>query len=274
MKVTQENICQAIAELGISNRVICLHSSLKSFGHIEGGAAAIINGFLEQGCTVLVPTFYYDAIVCPPPGNRLEQNGCDYSVLPEVEDKNIIPYSPQSDYIVKDMGAIPAGVLRMEGSLRGNHPINSLSAIGPLAEDIIRSQKPLKVYGPYRKIYELGNASIVLMGVDFTKTTPIHYAEQLTGRRLFRAWAKISDNTAQETEVGSCSEGFNNLEPYLTDEEKTIMVGESKWRIYSFNDFIDKAVSVIKQNPLITHCDDKNCIRCNDAVKGGPLFAK
>ncbi len=272
--VTKEEICQAIAELGLSNRVICLHSSLKSFGHIEGGAPAIINGFLERGCTVFVPTFYYDAIVCPPHEKRLKQNGCDYSALPGVESKSVIPYSPQPDHIVKDMGAVPAGVLKMEGSLRGDHPINSFAAIGPLAEDIIRLQKPLDVYGPFRKIYEIGNASIVLMGVDFTKTTPIHFAEQLAGRRLFRAWAKISENTAQETEVGSCSEGFNNLEPYLANEEKKIMVGESKWRIYSFNDFIDKAVSVIKQNPMITHCGHKNCIRCNDAVKGGPIFTE
>ena len=38
------------------SKVVCIHSSLKSFGFVKGGAQTIVNAF-RQGYTILVPTF-------------------------------------------------------------------------------------------------------------------------------------------------------------------------------------------------------------------------
>lgn len=47
-----------IKELGLANKEVCIHSSMKTFGdEIEGDATSIIDAFLEQNCTVMVPTF-------------------------------------------------------------------------------------------------------------------------------------------------------------------------------------------------------------------------
>lgn len=270
MVVTQRDISHAADLLGLSGGIVCLHSSLKSFGRVEGGAGTVVAGLLDKGTTIIVPTFYYGAIVCPPPEKRIVQNGTDYSSLPAPGEA--APYEPTPDIIDKSMGAIPAFVLKTEECVRGDHPVNSLSAIGPKAKEIIECQKPLDVYAPFRKLYGREDAFLVLAGVDLRRATAIHFSEQLAGRRLFRAWAEISGGMIQETEVGSCSEGFNKLKVFTDPIERSMYVGESLWRVFPFRKFIDVVAGAIKENQAITHCDDENCLRCNDAVSGGPVI--
>jgi aminoglycoside 3-N-acetyltransferase len=114
--------------------------------------------------------------------------------------------------------------------------------------------------------------------VGLTKATAVHYAEERSGRRLFRRWAKMSDGTEveeeeeEEEEEGGCSEGFEKLAPYVKAVEKQTRPGESLWRIFPLRGFIDAIVPVLRENPFLTHCDDENCARCNDAAWGGPLL--
>jgi hypothetical protein len=123
-----------------------------------------------------------------------------------------------------------------------------------------------------KQSYDDPAAYIVLAGVGLTKATPIHLAEERSGRRLFRRWAKMADGTELEVEEGGCSEGFENLAPYVKAVEKQTRVGESLWRIFPLRGFIDAIVPVLRENPSITHCENENCARCNDAVRGGPLL--
>ena len=154
-----------------------------------------------------------------------------------------------------------------------NHPLNSLCGLGPMAEGLIAEQKPLDVYGPYKKMYADDNAYIVLAGVDLTKSTPIHFAEEKSGRQLFRRWG-LSDNQKIESEVGSCSNGFENLRPVVKDIETEIVVGCSTWRVYPFRTFINMTVQAMHNDPQITHCENRQCTRCNDAIKGGPILER
>jgi len=57
MVVTEQDIHHALRTLGLPGQVVCLHSSLRSFGHVAGGANAVVRVFLDEGCTILVPTF-------------------------------------------------------------------------------------------------------------------------------------------------------------------------------------------------------------------------
>lgn len=268
--VTYNDIKDAINDNGLSNKTICLHSSLKAFGYLEGGAATVVKAFIESGCTIVVPTFYYNSAVKAPKGYEIKQNGYFNEELPDPDSSEVIPYDAGKRITAREMGAIPAQVLNTEGCIRGNHPVNSLSALGPKAQEIISCQKPLDVYAPYRVLYEM-EAYILLAGVGLNSTTPIHFAEQLSGRRMFRLWAKTTENLV-ETEVGSCSEGFENLSVFVKDIERNSMIGDGLWRIYPFKKFVERLKGVIKDNPQITHCADLGCIRCNDAVKGGPVF--
>lgn len=259
-----------IQAAGLGGSIVCLHSSLKSFGYLEGGADALIRAFLDSGCTLLVPAFYYASEAPPPPGRQIPQNGFDDPTPASPATGEY--YDPSSTMISPDMGAIPARLLQMEGCARGIHPLNSFAAIGPFAEELIRAQTLLDVYGPLKAIYNHAAAYMVLAGVDLTKATPIHLAEEMAGRRLFRQWAWDKDGAVLEVAIGSCSEGFNRFAPLIADLETNLPVGKSLWRIYPFQAFIDRVTENIARDQTITHCGDVTCTRCNDAVRGGPLL--
>lgn len=263
-------VATAIQKAGLTNGLVCLHSSLKSFGHLEGGAGTVVQAFLQAGCTLLVPTFTYECEVPAPPGRQIARNGQGPSG--SLDPGQARPFDPHSAMISPEMGAIPARVLEAEGARRSTHPLNSFAALGPLADEIIATQGPLNVYGPLKALYTRENAHVVLMGVGLTSATPVHLAEEKSGRRLFRRWALTGNGQVQEVEVGSCSDGFDNLQPFLGGIERIVRAGESTWKIYPFQPFIDLLAEAIVRDPAITRCADRDCPRCNDAVRGGPLL--
>lgn len=272
MAVIVQEIQQAIQHLGLSGRALCLHTSLRSFGWVEEGASAIVQGFLAEKCTVLVPTFSWDAFsVQAPVGMRPERNGYDYAVpRPPFPGTNRI-YTPQTQEIDRDMGTIPAAVLALPQRVRGNHPLCSFAAIGPLAKELVARQGPLQVFAPLEALAAT-QGWVLLMGVGLESMTFIHLAEQKAGRQLFRRWANGPDGQPMEVEVGGCSEGFEQLTPLLASVEKRLEVGQSLWRAFAAKDTLEIARQAIQHKPSITHCSDEACERCHDAIAGGPLL--
>lgn len=264
------DVVLAIQMAGLTHSVICLHSSLKSFGTVDGGADAIIQAFVDTGCTLVVPTFTYNCEVSAPPGRIIEQNGDEDYQPPDIEIAAV--YNSHTSMIAREMGAIPARLLQRKGRVRSEHPLNSFAALGPLAAEIIAEQDLLNVYGPYKRVYSWDDAYLVLAGVGLTTATPIHFAEEAAGRQLFRRWAKASDGSVIEVQVGGCSNGFYHLDPVVKRIEKTVQAGQSVWRIFPFRPFIDTVANAVIQNPLVTHCDDPDCVRCRDAVRSGPIL--
>jgi aminoglycoside N3'-acetyltransferase len=278
MTVTQEQIAHAIRSLGLSNKPLAVHASLRSFGTVEGGAETVIHACLQEGCTLLVPTFSSGYEVAAPPDMRPQQNGCgDYSWMTQSAadasaESAAASYDPGSLEIDRDsMGAIPAAVLQMPGSRRGRHPLNSFAAIGPMAEVLIAGQQPDDVYAPLRKLAESGG-DVVLMGVGLERLTLLHLAEQLAGRTLFRRWARDASGAAMMVEVGSCSEGFGSFAQALSPLARHAEVGASRWQIYDAAEVLSVASAAIRETPSITHCGDPGCDRCHDAVLGGPIL--
>lgn len=270
--ITYTHLVKAIRDAGLAQGILCLHSSLKSFGYVEGGADTVLRAFLDEGCTLIVPTFTYESVAPPPPDRRILQNGMDNTEGFDAS-KQVGVYDQNSTMIVRDMGAIPARLLAQTGRARSVHPLNSFGGLGPQAQALIDTQTLLNVYGPYKAMYANPSAHLALIGVDLTKATPIHFAEELAGRRLFRRWARsMGVPSVQETAVGGCSDGFNNFAPLVRSIETNVTVGKSLWRVYPFTAFIDTVKAAIVQNPQITHCENANCSRCNDAVRGGAIL--
>ena len=81
MVVTRQDIKQTLRTLRLSTQVVCLHSSLRSFGQVEGGATALIQSFLDEGCTLLFPTFSSGFEIAPPRHLQFERNGWNYSAV-------------------------------------------------------------------------------------------------------------------------------------------------------------------------------------------------
>ena len=271
MTVTQQDIQGTIRALGLTGRPLCLHSSLSSFEHVDGGAKTVISSFLAEGCTVLVPTFSSVFEIAPPPHLQFERNGWDYSDSSAADPGVDRIYAPEALDIDRDMGAIPAAVVAWPNRVRGNHPLNSFTAVGPRATELVAGQAPLDVYAPLTYLAQIGGY-VLLIGVGLEKMTLLHLAEKEAGRTLFRRWANGAEDNPIAVEVGGCSDGFPQLEPHLSPIMRTIVVGRSAWKLFPADRAVALAAAAIRANPQVTHCDVSTCIRCNDAVVGGPML--
>ena len=272
MAVTRNELDTAIRELGLPGRVVCVHSSLRSFGTVEGGADTVIDTFLDAGCTLLVPSHSWGFATNHVPGMRPPQNGWDYSM-------NVAPpvyhgaFSTASNAIDRKMGAIPRAVLARPERLRGDHPLASFSAIGPLAADLIGGQHGAAVHAPLRALGDTDGA-IVMVGVGLTRMTLLHLAEQEAGRTQFQRWALDARGDTMMVESGGCSEGFEQIAPVLAPVETRLAVGKSTWRAFDAAEVITRASEAIDANPAITHCFQRSCRRCDDAARGGPVLTE
>ncbi len=276
MSVARRDVYTAAHTLGLSGRPLCVHASLRSFGWVAGGAPTIIAGLLEAGCTLLVPTFSWDTFaVAPLPRQCLAQNGTSpgyYETSQQTLSGVSRIYAPDApDLDRADMGALPAAVLAMPGRVRGDHPLCSFTAVGPLANELVAAQQPLHVFAPLRALAEMGG-SVVLMGVGLTELTLIHLAEQVAGRNLFRRWANGSDGQPMAVEVGGCSDGFGKFAPILAPVMRSTVVGQSRWRVYPALETLKRLAQAIRNDPMMTHCGRTDCTRCDDAVLGGPIL--
>jgi aminoglycoside 3-N-acetyltransferase len=169
------------------------------------------------------------------------------------------------------MGAIPAAVLERPAHQRGNHPLSSFSAVGPLARDLVRGQAPLDIYAPLRRLAELDGV-VILMGVGLDRLTLLHLAEQQAGRRMFRRWANGPDGQPAEVDRGGCSAGFVRLGPILAGLARETQVGASPWLVYPAREALDVAAAAIRHDPEITHCATPDCVLCACTIAGGPIL--
>jgi aminoglycoside 3-N-acetyltransferase len=266
--VTRDDLREGIRTIGLADATVCVHSSLRSFGHVEGGADSVVDAFLDEGCTLMVPTFSAPIFVlAPPPEMRLDRNGIDYGAAHESPGRDRI-YSPDENEISPTMGAIPAAVLARPERVRGDNPLSSFAAIGPRA-DLVTEQRPLDAYAPLR-ILVARDGFVLLIGVGLERMTLLHLAEERAGRTLFRRWANAPDGLPMEVEVGSCSDGFGNLEPVLGPLARERDVGSSRWRALPARATVEAASEAIRERPDITRCSRSDCRRCADAVTGGP----
>lgn len=268
--VTGQNIKQAIEALGITDSPVCLHASLRSFGHVEDGADTVIDAFLDAGCTLMVPTFTGIQLeVHPEPHQMIERNGWDVFEAEAWPERTDVVFSPELNMIDARIGQIPTAMLRRPERVRGNHPHNSFAAIGPKAELLMEEQAWDDVYAPLRELTKQ-HGHIVLAGVGLNRLTILHFAETLAGRRLFRRWATGQDGRPAAVQVGSCSEGFPNLERVLGMLALERMVGNSQWRVFPAAETVTTSAALIRNEPGITHCGNPECVRCSHAVAGGP----
>lgn len=269
MQIDQHTIAAAATSLDLGEGPLMVHSSLASFGKVRVGAQTVLRALLGGGRTILVPSFSWSFGV-PRPDHQaaLAHNGIDAGFEGPTAGLGRI-YTPTCDEIDPDMGAVARELIRMDGAVRGAHPLNSFAAAGPDAEDLVGNQTRSDVYAPIRELARRGG-NILLMGVGLESMTALHAAEERAGRRLFRRWANGGDGEAVDVAVGGCSRGFGAFEGVLAELERRHRVGESVWRVFPAQTAIDVATEAIEAQPELTRCDRASCVRCTDAIAGGP----
>jgi aminoglycoside N3'-acetyltransferase len=271
--IDKKTILEAINKLGINDKSVCIHSSLKSFGYVEGGAKTIVQTFIDADCTVLVPAFSDMFEAYPPKHLRPERNGAgDYSYFENKEYGTPGIFITDCNEITKEeMGIIPHTILNMDSRKRGYNPLNSFAAVGKHADTLVKNQTAEDVYAPLQELCNQ-NGFILLMGVNLDNATIIHYAEQVAGRKPFIRWANCLQGKAAVVSAGGCSDGFNSFSDMLKPIEKVVTVGKSLWRCFPASEMVEICSKAIIETPDITHCHNPYCDRCNDAVLGGPIW--
>lgn len=179
---TEESLIRDLSALGIqSGEVLVVHSSLSSIGWVLGGAPTVVWSLLASlgdNGTLAMPAA---TPLCGDPGTwkdpRLSED------LLEVARRNLPVFDRHTT--PTSLGAIPESFRTWPGTLRSSHPLESVCARGPVAEDVVAVHPFEFSEGegtPFDKLHEF-EARILLLGVGFNRCTALHFAETLSSRR-------------------------------------------------------------------------------------------
>ena len=266
--VTEKDIRDALAALGLSNASAEVHSSLRTFGQVEGGADAVARALTGALANVLVPAFCWDASVGAPDGERVERNAPPHEPgwRPEAPPA---PFHPATSPIAKDNGAISRAVARLPGAVRSAHPLMSWAAWGRDAAGIAGEYPWDQPCAPVKRLAEMGG-HVLLLGTTLTTLTAAHVAEEMAGRKMFVRWALGRDGGTIRVRVGGCSDGFDRMLPRVRDQFRSEKVGECEVLVAPLGPLLNRLAGTIRAEPEITMCE-RRCERCLAAVAGGPI---
>lgn len=218
--LNKEDLVKIFKEVGISQGMILeVHSSLKTFGMIVGGAETFIDALLEvvgyNGTLVMM---------CQNPYNNEPANFRYPPLVYELHQKyrdGLKAFNPKTTEI-SFMSKALENLRRREKAEFSNHPSCAVCAIGRYAKYICESQNldfALDDNSPIGKLYDL-KAYCLLAGVDYDKMTSLHLAEYKSEvRPIMIEGTKVKDDKWQkrlEIDLDS-DDGFKEVGKILED---------------------------------------------------------
>lgn len=159
MKTSYEILVNDFKNIGLSlGDMVVVHSSLKSMGHVEGGAECVIDALKavvgDEG-TIIFPTFTYSTSYADSYFSNKDTPSC--------------------------VGYITEVFRHMDGVIRTNHPTHSVAIWGKyrreLAEGVELDDTPMGVHSPYRKFADYG-AKIIMLGCSLSHNSFMHAMEE------------------------------------------------------------------------------------------------
>jgi aminoglycoside 3-N-acetyltransferase len=164
--VGRKEILDGLARLGVQARdTLLVHSSLRSFGHVEGGAVTVIEALLEllggRG-NLIMPTLSFSSIDESQPYFDMDQTPSDCGIVTEM-------------------------FRRYPGVLRSRHPLSSAAAFGPDAAYLTEGHldTPCGIQSPYSKVMEQGGKCLFI-GARMKSNTMFHVAEEMAAPDYMR----------------------------------------------------------------------------------------
>jgi len=255
------NLISAFRTLGIDgDRPVIAHASLSAFGEVHGGADTVVGALMAAFNTLIMPAFTYKTMITPEVGPP--DNGIKYGTGRDANKMALIfhPYMP----VDGAMGLIPETLRQLPEARRSLHPILSFTGIN--ADLFIDSQSYAEPLLPIQVLNEAGGW-ILLLGVDHTRNTSIHYAERLAGRRQFIRWALTNHGVRAIPGWPGCSGGFQALAPMLEGVTRKIQVGPGLVQAIPLPELVETARACIASDPLALLCKREDCERCNQVCE-------
>jgi aminoglycoside 3-N-acetyltransferase len=264
--VTFTDLRTALFKLGLSHTPVIAHASLRSFGEVDGGAETVLRAVLDSVWSLIMPTFTYKTMITPevgPPKNAITY-GSEHDLNRMAE-----PFHPEMP-ADRQMGVIPETLRRHPRARRTTHPIQSFAGI--YADKFLAVQTMQDPLGPIHALVE-ADGWVLLLGVDHTVNTSIHYAEKLAGRRTFTRWGLLPDRVVECPGFPGDSSGFEAIAPDLTSITRTVSVGKATIQAVPLRPLVAAVEERLLADPLALLCSRPHCLRCN-AVRDSAAAAQ
>ncbi|HUE99724.1 MAG TPA: AAC(3) family N-acetyltransferase [Anaerolineales bacterium] len=249
----------AFQALSLQDKPVIAHASLRPFGYIEGGAETVLDAIRTSFASVIMPTHTYKTKIIPdvgPPNNGIIYGNGIY------KNKMAVPFHPamRADPM---MGILPETLRNHPSATRTAHPILSFAGIN--ADLTLFTQT---LYEPLAPIGALAEQDgwVILISVDHTVNTSIHYAEKLAGRKQFIRWALVEDRVVECPNYPGDSMGFQAVEEHIQFDTRRINMGGGFIQAVPLKRLLEVVQGLIKKNPHALLCEQPDCERCN-AVK-------
>lgn len=242
-------------DLGPERHVIA-HASLSSFGDVRGGAETLLGALQANVRGIMMPVFTSKPEIIPdvgPDDNAIEYgSGKSANMMAEF----FYPEMPAD----KIMGIVPEALRKLEGAQRSTHPLLSFTGIN--AFEALTSQTLDEPLAPIKVLSQL-DGWVLLIGVDQTTNTSIHYAEKLAGRKQFVRWALTAEGVRQCPQYPGCSNGFNAISVHIASVTRQVEIGDAVIQAIPLNDLIATVKVLIETDRFALLCSRPDCRRCN-----------
>jgi aminoglycoside 3-N-acetyltransferase len=255
--LTFRDFITAFRKLDIErSRPVIAHASLAAFGEVHGGVDTILGALLSSFHTFIMPAFTYQTMLVPevgPPDNAITYgSGRDANPMAEF-------YRPSlpTDRL---MGALAEAVRIHPKAARSIHPILSFSGMN--AKPILDTQTIQEPLLPIQALTE-EEGWVLLLGVDQTVNTSIHYGEKLAGRKQFVRWALTPKGVVACPGFPGCSGGFEAVSSQVADVVRKVELGKTIIQAIPLVKLVDAVSAMIKDDPSALLCEREDCERCN-----------
>jgi aminoglycoside 3-N-acetyltransferase len=246
----------AFQELGLANKPVIAHASLKPFGYIHNGADAALQALSDSVKSLIMPTFTYKTMVTPEVGPP--NNGITYGAEGDLNKlAQPFTYEMPADPM---MGILPETLRNHPSAKRTSHPILSFAG---LRSDLILGAQTL--FDPFAPIGALAEEDgwVILINVDHSVNTSIHYAEKLAGRKQFIRWAAMENRVVECPNFPGDSSGFNAIAAYIQPDTRHVENGSAFLQAVPLRRLFEAVQELIKMDPLALLCQRTDCERCN-----------
>ena len=251
---TEKELRQDLEALGVMHDMnLIVHSSLSSIGSVIGGAPTVLRALMhtigKKGTLVMPAATPH----CADPVTWRKPR------VPEAYLGKVQAHLPVFDLRTTptEMGAIPETFRTWPGTLRSNHPLESICAQGVEARKIT-SRHPWAFSegrgGPFEKLYDL-DSWVLLLGVGFNRCTALHFAESLVEKRRIKIvrFPVLENGHRKWIEVPNVSDDNDTLFPligstFITQNmTRQGLVGNADSRLFSMRFLIDYAINRFKE---------------------------
>jgi aminoglycoside 3-N-acetyltransferase len=250
------DLSSGLRQLGLdAGCPVIVHASLSAFGEIRGGAETLLGAVSSLTSGVMMPAFTYKTMIIPeegPPDNALDYgSGRDQNRMAEFYQPDM-PADPS-------LGGTAETLRQLPDSLRSSHPVLSFS--GVRVGSALTYQTLTEPLAPVATLVEMGGW-VLLLGVNHSVNTSLHYAETLAGRPQFTRWALTYDGVLECPNFPGCSKGFVKAAALLQDLTRRVQIGPAQVEALPLAGMIDRIQMAIRDNPQALLCDRPDCEQC------------